>query len=146
MNAIHHSKSTGRPTVASVCPNLPTIPVKEPFKLMSQNYCSHPISLLYTVYTLNRSLLTFIIRMFAITREPWQFSKMLMIGREKSKQDDNTRMKMIVNKCDCHYRRKKKSIYIFLLLQLTCVCVCVACTNWTATQPFSLDVTPNLSI
>lgn len=53
--------------------------------------------------------------------------------KEKSKQDDNTRMKMIVNKCDCHYRRKK--VYIFLLLQLNkfisgyvsvCMCVCVA--------------------
>lgn len=51
--------------------------------------------------------------------------------KEKSKQDDHTRMEMIVNKCDCITEKK---VYIFLLLQLNkfisgYVCVCAACTD-----------------
>lgn len=77
---------------------------------------SSNFSFIYSIYPKQEPTYTFIIRMFATTRKPWQFSKMLIIGRKKSRQDDNTRVKMIVNKCDCQYRRKKK-VYIFLLLQ-----------------------------
>lgn len=88
---------------------------------------SSNFSFIYSIHPKQEPTYMFIIRMFAITREPWQFSKMLTIRRKKSKQDDNTRMEMIVNKCDCI---TEKSIYISAatikqIYQWVCLCVCV---------------------
>lgn len=91
---------------------------------------SSNFSFIYSIYPKQEPTYTFIIRMFATTRKPWQFSKMLIIGRKKSRQDDNTRVKMIVNKCDCQYRRKKKFIYFCCYNETNSsvglsLCVCV---------------------
>lgn len=87
---------------------------------------SSDFSFIYSIYPKHEPTYTFIIRMFAITREPWQFPKMLMTGRQKASRMTTPEWKWL--SINVIAITEEKSIYISaatikFISGYVCVCV-----------------------